>query len=258
MMPIESATPARGLHLKTVNRSGKLPIYIQIFEILRDRILSGDWKTGDLLPPEPELMKMYQVSRITVRQAVEKLAIDNLVVKRQGKGTYVSYAALQADATKIIGFEKDMLQRGLKPSTRLISARIVIVSRLTAEKLGIQVGDELAFIQRLRLANDAPISLEEVLLVHSYCPGILDIHDFEHESVFDVLETDYGIRIERANQIISAMMAPKGVREFLDISSTQSLIYIERISYSQLDIPVEIRHIYYRADRYALQMSLKR
>jgi GntR family transcriptional regulator len=87
-------------------------------------------------------MEMYKVSRITIRQAVEKLADENLVIKQRGRGTFITLPTLRTDASQIITFEKDMLQRGLTPATQLIFSGIVAVSKVTAEKLQIQVGDE--------------------------------------------------------------------------------------------------------------------
>jgi GntR family transcriptional regulator len=202
-------------------------------------------------------MDTYQVSRITVRQAVEKLANENLVNKRPGKGTFITRATVLSDAGRIIGFEEDMFRRGLVPETKLLNAAIVTVSHLTAERLNMKDGEELVYIRRLRLANKEPISIEEVFLVHRYCPDILDGHDFESESVLEVLDSQYGIRIERAEQTISAMIAPQSMRSLLEMKANGALIYIDRISFSQLDIPIELHHIYYRADRYALRLGMK-
>jgi GntR family transcriptional regulator len=245
-------------HSNAIMRNDLVPIYHQLYQILRDRILSGEWQTGDLLPPEPELMAIYDVSRITVRKAVELLANENLVYKRRGKGTFVSMATLKSDASRIVGFEDDMAQRGMTPSTRLITKDVVTVSRVTAEKMNMEVGDELAFIKRLRLADGDPILLEEVYLVHKYCPGILQHGDFTDISLFDVLEDIYDIRIERAKQTITAMVATPEFEGLMKMSASEAVIFIERISYSQLDIPVEFRRMYYRADRYALELALKR
>lgn len=246
------------LHGNSIVRNSMVPIYHQLYEILRDHILTGEWKPGDLIPAEPELMETYDVSRITVRKAVELLANENLVYKRRGKGTFVSLATLTSDASRIIGFEEDMRNRGYVPSTKLIESDIVEVSRVTADKMQMQVGDELAYIKRVRLADGKPIALEEVYLVHQYCPDILQGHDYRDDSIFDVLEAEYGIRIERAEQTISAMVATDGLRDLLDMSTSEALIFVERISYSQIDVPIEFRRIYYRADRYALQLALRR
>ncbi len=246
------------LHGTSIERSSKVPIYHQLYVILRDRILHGEWQAGDLLPAEPELMEFYDVSRITVRQAVELLANENLVYKRRGKGTFVSLAKVRTDAARLISFEEDMQERGLKPSIKVIEADIVQVSRVTAEKLNMKNGDDLAFLSRLCLADNEPILLDQIFLVHDYCKGFLDGHDYAVESPYDVLEQEYDIRIERAEQNISAMNASKSWSDILEVSEQQALIYIERYSYSQLNIPVEYRRMYYRADRYALQLALKR
>lgn len=258
MLRSNNSKVASQLHANMIIRTSKIPIYHQLYEILREMILAGEWKVGDLLPAEPELMQTFDVSRITVRKAVELLANENLVYKRRGKGTFVSLAAWKTDATRIISFDEDMRQRGLVPETVILESDVAACSRVTAEKMSIEVGDELAFIKGLRLANDEPISMEEIFLVHKYCEGILDRHDFSNAALFDVLENEYGIRIERAEQTISAMVATERLQELLQMSTNEALIYLERVSYSQAGIPVEFRRIYYRADRYVLQLALKR
>jgi GntR family transcriptional regulator len=239
-------------------RSSKIPIYHQLYEILRDRILSGEWQAGDVLPPEPELMATFDVSRITVRQAVELLANENLVYKRRGKGTFVSMATLKTDASRLVEFEEDMRGRGLQPTSIVLNTEVVTVSRVTADKMNIEVGDELAFIKRLLLANGEPISLEEIYLVHKYCPGILEGHDYASESLYEVLERDYDIRFTRAEQTISAMVAPDHLQQQLNMSTNEALLFIERITYCQRDRAVKFRRSHYRADRYALQLALNR
>ncbi len=245
-------------HSNALVHDGLEPIYHQLYVLLRDRILAGELKPGDLLPAEPELMATYDVSRITVRKAMELLANENLIYKRRGKGTFVSLAMLKSDASRITDFEQDMRQRALKPDSKLLDSKVVHVSHVTAEKLGIEVGDEMAFIKRLCLADGEPILLEETYLVHRYCPGILDHHDFTKESLFDILEHEHDVRIERATQTISAMVATESLQELLGICESQAVVYIERISYSQLDIAVEYRRLYYRSDRYTLELALKR
>lgn len=234
------------------------PIYHQMYELLRDRILSGEFKPGDLLPAEPELMAIYDVSRITVRKAVELLSNENLVYKRRGKGTFVRMAMLKSDASRILSFEQDMQQRGFTPATKLLETKVARVSHVTAEKLGIQTGDELVFIKLQHFANGEPILLEEVYLVHRYCPGVIEQLDLARQSISELLEREYDIRIERATQTISAMVATESLQELMNVSDTQALIYIEDISYSQLDIAVQYRRMHYRADRYALELALKR
>jgi GntR family transcriptional regulator len=246
------------LHGSFLDRHSKVPIYHQLYELLRDKILNGEWKSGDLIPAESELISHYGVSRITVRQAVDKMVNEHLVYRERGRGTFVSYPKYKTDVMRMIGFEEDMQQRGMTPSTRVLVAKIVPVSRLTAERLKINLGDDLAFIRRLRIADGEPISLDDVCLAYQYCPGILDGHDYASESLYEVLEKQYNIRIERAEQSLSAMVASKELSHLLEMPANQALMFAERVSYSQINMPVEFRRIYYRADRYMFQHELRR
>jgi len=254
-MASSSQTKTVSLHAHLLDRNSSEPMYHQLFLLLRDKILSGQLKAGDLLPPESELMEMYQISRITVRQAVDRLAAENLVSKQRGKGTFVLKPDVRSEATVLIEFEKEMRLRGYNPQAKVLQRRIVTVSRVTAEKLKIRDGDDLTHISRLWYVDDQPITVEDIFLVTAYCPDILTGHNFSKESIHDIWEQQYGVRIERAEQTVSAMMAPKEIGDLLE-QKGQPLLYIERISYSQLNIPVEMRHIYFRADRYSLHMNL--
>ena len=245
------------LHANALDRSSSEPMYHQLFVLLRDKILSGQLKAGDLLPAESELIEMFQVSRITVRQAVDRLASENLVSKQRGKGTFVLMPEVQTSATTLIEFEKEMRMRGHTPRAKVLHRRIVTVSRVTADKLQMQDGDDLIHISRLWYVDDEPVSVEDIFMVRAYCPDILASHDFSKESIFDVWENQYGVRVERAEQVVSAMLPPNEIGELLKTNG-MPLLYIERISFSQLSIPVEMRHIYYRADRYSLQMALSK
>lgn len=254
MKKLSQATPV-SLHTNSLDRNASEPMYHQLFILLRDKILSGQFKAGELLPPESELMDIYQISRITVRQAVDLLAAENLVSKQRGKGTFVLKPEVHSDAATLIEFEKEMHRRRLTTSAKVLQRRIVTVSRVTAEKLQINDGDDLTHISRLWYVDGQPMTVEDIFLVTAYCPDILTRHNFAQESIFDIWENQYGVRIERAEQIISAMMPPKEIGDLLELKG-QPLLYIERISFSQLNIPVEMRHIYYRADRYSLQLNL--
>jgi GntR family transcriptional regulator len=241
------------LHANAIDRSSAIPIYHQIYEHLRDQILAGRWKTGEMIDPEPVLMQRYQVSRITVRQALERLVNENLIYRQRGQGSFVNNPQMKTNAVHMVDLDEDARRRGLTTSTLLLENKLAAASRHTASLLGIEEGDELAILHRLHLGDGEPLSLEYVHLVHRYCPGILDKADFSSASVKEVLRTVYNIRIVRSINEVSAMVASNMLAETLRLRGNMSLLYVERVSYSQLNIPVEQRRIYYRADRYKLQ-----
>lgn len=242
--------------MDTISHTSKVPLYQQIYEILHKRILSNELKPGDMVPPESELIQTYQVSRITVRTVLDMFVNEGLIYRQQGRGTFVAHPKLEHGLSRIVNFTEDMLQRGVRPSSKVIFSGLVQATEYIAEKLSIDVGEELTRLDRLRLADNKPMCLEKSHFVHRYCPGILN-HNFEENSLREVKERKYGIKWSRAKQVIRAINAPKKIAELLSVKKNAALLYIERISYSQKDVPVEFLQAYYRADRYSLHNELQ-
>ena len=237
-------------------RDSKLPIYHQLYELLRADIVRGKWQPGDMLPSESELIEQYGVSRITVRQALEALVNDGLIYRQRGRGTFVAHPTVAQGLSRIISFTEDMRQRGFKPGTEVLFHGPTPASPEIAQQLQVEPGEELARIERLRLADGEPMSVEEAHLVHRYCPGILQ-HDYSENPLRQILEDDYGLRLVRADQVIRAIPAPAKLAKKLSISARAALLYIERVSYSAENVPIEFLRVYHRGDRYALYNELR-
>jgi GntR family transcriptional regulator len=243
------------LHLDYLERESKLPLYQQLYEILHRRIIGGEWRPGDMIPAEPELMAAYGVSRITLRQVLDMLVRDGLIVRQQGRGSFVARPRLEKGMMRIFSFTEDMRQRGLRPTTVVLAAELVPAAAELAAKLKIEPGEELVRLERLRLAEDEPLAIEESHLVHRICPGLLR-SDFASESLREVLARDYGVRWSRARQTIQAILAGEGAAALLGIDPGAALLYIERVSYAQDHAPVEVLRVLYRGDRYVLYNEL--
>lgn len=237
-------------------RNSKLPIYHQLYEILRNGINQGRWQPGDLLPPESELIDRYQVSRITVRQALDALVNEGLIYRQRGRGTFVAQPTVEQGLTRIVSFTEDMRQRHVQPGTQVLAAEIKPATPELAEKLEIEPGEPLACLERLRLADDEPMSLEQSHLVHRLCPGVLS-GDYAHTPLREALEQQYGLRLVRAKQVIRASAAPAKLAKKLGIAPNAPLLAIERVSYSPQNVPVEFLRLYHRGDRYALYNELR-
>ena len=242
--------------MDTVSPTNKLPLYQQLYEILHAKILDQALKPGDMLLPESELIRTYGVSRITVRTVLEMLVKEGLIYRQRGRGTFVAHPKLEHGLSRIVNFSEDMRQRGFKPSSRVLFSRLVQADPYMAEKLGVEIGEELTRLDRLRLADNEPMCLEQSHFVHRYCPGILN-HDFGITSLRMIKERDYGIKWLRATQMIRAIGAPQETAKQLSVENNAPLLYIERVSYSQQNIPVEFLQAFYRADRYSLHADLQ-
>jgi DNA-binding GntR family transcriptional regulator len=239
-----------------VDRTSKLPLYHQLYEILRGSILKGEWQPGDMIPPESELIERYHISRTTVRQVLDKLVNEGLIFRQRGRGTFVAHPTVDQGLSRIISFTEDMRRRGFRPGTQVLAAQIVSASADIAAELQVTEGEELALLRRLRLADEEPMSIEESHLVHRYCRGVLQ-YDYAQRPLRDTLEHDYGIRLTRARQVIRAVAAPGPLAKLLAVPARSPLLYIERVSFSQQDMPIEFLCFYHRGDRYTLHNELQ-
>ncbi len=236
-------------------RTSKLPFYHQLHEILRAKIVRGDWQPGSMIPTESEIVQQYKVSRITARAALDELVQEGLIYRERGRGTFVAQPTFEKTMMRIRSFTDDMQQRGLKPQTKVLNQELLPAPAEIAEKLGVPEKEELGRIERLRMAGDEPLAIEESFLIHRTCPGILS-HDFAHESLREALAQEYGIRWSRATQHIRAILAPPQTAALLGVKPKSALLYVERVSYDEQNIPREFLRIMYRGDRYVLYNEL--
>jgi GntR family transcriptional regulator len=241
--------------MRSINRDSKLPLYSQLHEILREKITSGEWQPGEIIPPENELIECHQLSRTTVRQTLDMLVNEGLIYRQRGRGTFVAHPPMEQALLRIISFTEDMQQRGFEPSTEVLFSGLVPARKEIATKLQVEPGEELVRLERLRLADGEPMSVEESHLVHRYCRGVLD-GDYAASPLREALEREHGIRWLHAKQVIRAILPSPRLAELLGVGSNPAVLFIERVSYSLENIPVEFLRIYYRGDRYALYNEL--
>ena len=239
-----------------ISRTNKLPLYHQLYEILRDNITHGEWKPGDMIPPESGLVESYGVSRTTVRQVLDKLVTDGLIYRQQGRGSFVAHPTLEQVLTHLVSFTDEMRQRGFDPGTRVLASQLMPAAPNIAAQLGVEPDEELAYLRRLRLADGEPMSIEHSYLVHRFCPGVLQ-QDYAANPLHETLERLYGLRWSRARQTIRAIKAPADTARLLGARSGAAILFIERVSFSDRGIPVEFLQVCYRGDRYSLHAELR-
>ncbi len=238
-----------------IRRDSKVPIYHQLYKMLRERIIRKEWRPGDMLPTENDLIEKHGVSRSTVRQALDQLVGEDLIYRERGRGTFVAHPSIEQTLTRIISFTEDMQRRGMEPHTEVLSSSVIPAPEDIAKRLKIEPGEELARLERLRLADGDPMSIEESYLVHRYCEGVLD-DDYSQKPLRQALEKQYGIRLVQAKQTIRAVNAKPKIAEKLGIQVGGAVLMIERVSYSSDMVPVEFIRFHHRGDRYILYNEL--
>ncbi|RIH85973.1 GntR family transcriptional regulator [Calidithermus roseus] len=234
-----------------LNSSSHTPLYLQLEAALRERLASGEWRSGQALPPERELAQQLGVSRITLRRALERLEDEGLLIRRQGSGTYVSQRVEQT-LTALTGFSQDMAARGLRASSRWLQRGIFRATPEEALAFGLSPTAEVSRLERLRLTEDEPMALELAALPVRYLPDPQAVGD----SLYAYLDL-HGLRPVRALQRLRAVAALPRVAELLAIRPGDPVLYIERLSYLPDGSVLEFTRSHYRGDRYDFVAELK-
>ncbi len=242
--------------MDVINRNSNLPLYQQLYQILKHDIVRGEYAPGTLVPAKSELMAHYSVSRSTVRSVMDMLVNEGLIYRERGRGTFVARPRLEQGLTRIVSFTEDMLQRGIRPSSRVLESTLLPAPTDIAERLEVGAGEELGLLKRLRMGNGEAISLEESYLVHRYCPGFLSRVDYSTTPLRRALEDEYGIRWSHAKQVIDAVNADRSLAELLGVPPRSALLRLERVTWSDRNVPVEFLRTTYRGDRYSLYAEL--
>ncbi len=234
---------------KRLDRSSFVPLYEQIHQSLRGMIAAGEVVPGSAVPSERELSEQFSVSRMTARQALRALRQDGLAYRERGLGTFVAKRKVDVHTRNLTGFTEDMLQRGLQPSSKVIGISRETPLQSKLDELGLESGAEVFRLERLRLADAMPMAYELNYIPAVLCPD-LDEHDLASDSLYRILEKEYGIRFHRAEEVLEAACASRTEANYLSIKPNAPLLVVHRVIYSDTDQPIESVKTLYRADRY--------
>lgn len=234
-----------------------VPLYTQIKEILRDRILDGTYQAHEQMPSESDLMETFGVSRITVRQALGDLQKEGLIFKIHGKGTYVSKPKAFQNVGQLQGFGEAMARMGYETFSRLVSLKQLPAGAAVAPKLGVPEEEQIVELRRVRYLNRAPISLD-VSYVPKSIGERLAKEDLAHRDVFLILENDYGLSLGEAQLQIEAMLADTYLARQLQVEEGAPVLRIERLTYTTDGKPIDFEYLYYRGDAFQYRMRIER
>ncbi len=235
------------------------PLYSLIASQAEKLITSGQWQEGDRLPPERQLCKDFGVSRATLRQALGELEERGLITRHQGRGTFISKARVQLPIVGVFSIRDAMEAHGLKMTTRVLRVETVEASRQLAADLACLPGDEVIFIERLRLADGESMVLDTAHLRAELFPGLAQI-DFEQRSLYDVLETDYGRVVAEAQETLEPVILTPRECELLEVPQHTTALLTRRITSDADGVVVALGHVLLRGDRsrYIYQRTVER
>ena len=226
------------------------PLYQQIKALIMQSLQTGEWKPGELIPSEVELAYRYKVSQGTVRKAIDELSADNLVVRRQGKGTFV---ATHHEARVQFRFLRLMPDAGdaHQPENQILEVKRLRGPAEVARVLDIKAGDSVVFIRRLQRFGGVPTIMEEIWLPGAIFKGLTAERLAEYKGpMYGLFETEFGTQMIRASEKLKAVAADELSVELLKVQPGTPLLSVERVAFTYGDRPVELRRALYVTTEY--------
>ena len=239
---VESAGPV--MKTSSANIPSYWPLYRQIKNLITDALVSGEWRPGDPIPSEIELANRFSVSQGTVRKAIAELADENMLVRHQGKGTFV---ASHSDERSRFPYLRITPDRGSfdKLTANLIEFRKLKLDAACARKLGQASGSAAFLIRRTVSLPDNPVIYEEIRLPSSIYKGLSrEVIDRHQCMLYSMYESAFHVRILYVEEQVRAQTGSDEVAEYLDVAADSPLLVIDRVAYTYADKPVELRRSY--------------
>jgi GntR family transcriptional regulator len=232
-----------------LKQDDKTPLYIQLKESIRSSILNGTLKYGDKIPTELELSESYNISRITVRNAILELVEEGYLVKKQGKGTFVSKRKIERKIVHFLSFSEACKANGLTASSQVTKKEIIQPTPIERKALQLSDDDALLYLQRVRFAGDSPIMVENNYFSYKKYNFLFDKE--LNGSLYKTIEETIHVKPSRAGRTSLEIVRASGDEtELLRVSSGEPLFYLECITFDDHDQPVHIGKQYIIGEGY--------
>ncbi|WP_338765171.1 GntR family transcriptional regulator [Massilia sp. METH4] len=232
------------------------PLYQQIKALITQSLQSGEWKPGEMIPSEVELANRYKVSQGTVRKAIDELAAENLVMRRQGKGTFVSTHHEARAHIRFLRLRPDEGQPHY-PESRFLEVKRLRAPADVARLLDMKSGDATVYIKRVQSFDGVPTIVEELWLPGQLFKGLTAERLSEYKGpMYGLFESEFGTRMIRADEKVRAVLASAEDAALLGVEAGTPLLLAERVSFTYGDKPVELRRGLYLTTRHHYQNDL--
>lgn len=230
----------------------KSPKYFIVKKAIVENIDNDLYHSNEAIPSEKKLMELYNVSRITIRKAIDELVTEGYLYKIQGKGTYVKADEGSNNLFSITSSTEDVQKMGMIPSKKTKISRIEFASPKRAKALEISTNDQVEVIGRISYADSEPLNYTIAFLPEKIFPGLTE-HDLEHESLYKLINDQYGVRITKARRTIEAVLAKDEISKYLELEEGMPIILFRCVTYGIVngkETPIEYFKCYYRTDKY--------
>ncbi len=236
-------------------RTGLMPLYHSLGQVVRGKIQSGEWPVGSRIPAERALTQMYGVSRATVRQAIEYLTREGVLYRIQGKGTFVAPPKIQQGVLRLLDFTETMRRNGLTPRARLLGKECIDPPLNVRKELALAPSEQAIWLQRLILVNDSPMLIESSYLPAARFPDFLAAYDGADDPQVSIRQR-YGLQISRGSDSFEPVILESHEARLLGVKSGAPALWVEQISLDAAGCPIEFRESLLRGDRCRFYIDL--
>ena len=234
-----------------------IPKHRQLSSRIRQRIESGDLSIDEKLPSENELAEKFDVSRVTVRRALQTLENEDLIYRCQGLGSFVKDNRSHQSLGRLTDFMEDMNRAGMQASSEVIAMNPVEAPDRIASVLRVDEKQTVLRLDRLRLGDGEPVAFDITWLPMFY-GQLIENYDLENETIYNILERDYDIPVEKGFYRIEAENADSYLAGHLDVPESTALLLLNRLSLTVGKKPIYYQQRYYRTDKIVYELSVER
>jgi len=229
-----------------LNPEGAVPLHKQFEDRIIHKIRTGEWKPGQRIPSERDLMQMANISRTTVRQALETLVHQSFLERIHGRGTFVKPPRLEQPLNIVYSFSEQLRALGVQLQDKVLTLELVPASTELAERLNVDVGEDVIYLHRVRYLKGTPLMVNLAYLPYTLCPGLLGAQ-FD-SSLYRLLSERFDLPITRAVDRFEATSADSTLADQLQIPRRAPLMYVERTAWTKNDQVVHVGYNYIRGD----------
>lgn len=237
-----------------LDRNSSAPLYRQFETILRERIGSGEWVENEKIPSENELCRLSGLSRMTVRGVLSELANEGLLLRIQGKGTYVAPRKLKMGSTAYAGIREQLEDMGLRTQTRLTAFQQINANAKISHMLDVEIDSQVQYIQRVRYIGEQPVSIHQSYLPLELTKN-LGLHDLEGRQLCHILQEHYGLRARFSTQTLESTRGLRNEAKILDIRQGDPVLLLEEINRLENRKIFEFTQVLFRGDLVKLQFD---
>ena len=241
-----------------IDKNSLVPIYEQVMDYIKKKIEKGEWKKGDKISTEKDLMELFDVSRGTIKKAISLLVEEKVLTQKQGKGTFVIDENISFPlAEGLISFSESMKSQGIDFETELINLEKKKADEKIAEQLKINVGDDYLFIERTRTVHDEVVMFIQNNINIQLAPNI-DTADYAHESLFNIVEKYSEHKVAYNETSFAAVPSTKTISELLHIEENSPLLYQEQLVHLEDDSIIELGRVWLKSNKFYVGSILQR